>query len=154
MKIPTLDKKLLTPTWLGEVCYEETGLFRSEDDDLPLLYKPTKILCVTSYTKETEYEEGVDFEVTRYGIRRTAESRIPFLSEDVLYSKELTDFMVTRENRKTRNTLYSEGTTYPYHQLRITYEHEPSHRTLNVGEHTEVDVEHIVVRPNSLASLS
>ena len=137
MKTPKLDKSILSPVWLGEVCYEETGLFRNEEDEIPTLYKPKKILLVTSYTKEITYEEGVDFTVTRYGIKRTPDSRIPYLSEDVLYSKELTDFMVTREERKTRNTLYAEGTTYPFHQLRITYEHEPTHRTLNVGEHCD-----------------
>lgn len=137
MKTPRVDHNLLLPVWKGDICYEETGLFRSASDEIPTLYKPTKIISVTSYTKETTYEEGVDFEVTRYGIKRTEGSRIPVLSEDILYSKDLTDFMVTVENRKTRNTLYSEGTTYPTHQVRITYEHAPTHRTINVGEHKD-----------------
>ena len=137
MKTPKLDKNILSPVWLGNLSYEETGLFRNESDEIPTLYKPTKIISVTSYTKDVTFEEGIDFEVTRYGIKRTQNSRIPYLSEDVLYSAELTDFMVTREERKTRNTLYSEGTIYPYHQIRITYEHAPTHRTINVGEHKD-----------------
>ena len=104
MKTPRLNKELLIPVWKGELCYEETGLFRSENDEIPTLYKPTNILSVTSYAKDITYEEGADFEVTRYGIRRTANSRIPVFSEDILYSPELTDFMVTVENRKTRTS--------------------------------------------------
>ena len=136
MKTPKIDKNILLPAWQGTFSYEETGLFRSETDELPLLYKPTRVLSVTSYTKEATYEEGVDFEVTRYGICRTENSRIPVLGDDILYAKDLTDFMVTKENRKIRNTLYAEGTTYPYHQIRVTYEHEPTHRSLTVGEHS------------------
>ena len=137
MKTPKLNQNLLFPVWKGDICYEETGLFRGVTDELPTLYKPTRIISVTSYTKDVTYEEGVDFEMTRYGIKRTENSRIPVLSEDILYSKELTNFMVTREEGKTRNTLYSEGLTYPSHQIRITYNHAPTRRTISVGEHKE-----------------
>ena len=137
MMTPEFDKNLLLPIWKGSFSYEETGLFRSDDDEIPTLYKPTEIIRVTSYAKDVCYEEGVDFERTRYGIKRTKSSRIPVLSEDILYAPDLSDFFVTEENKKTRNTLFSQGVVYQKHQIRITYEHEPCRRTLNVGEHSD-----------------
>ena len=52
---------LLTPIWEGNTVYRETGMFVTKNDRLPLIYKPDKILKVTSYGDEKEYVEGKDF---------------------------------------------------------------------------------------------
>ena len=62
---------LLTPFWEGNIAYDESVLFLSENGQTPnanLLYPPIEILGVCSSDFEIQYQEGIDWELRAWTI--------------------------------------------------------------------------------------
>lgn len=83
-----LKERSMQPFWQGTTMYNESILMVSHDGGIPegkLLFQPTEILSVRSARLDQEYEEGVDWILEDGKIKRTVNSRIPYLSTDDLY---------------------------------------------------------------------
>lgn len=64
--------------WEGDTVYHETALFLAGKDTIKLLYPVDEVISLRSYSLETTYIKGVDFEITEEGcIKRLEGSRIP-----------------------------------------------------------------------------
>ncbi|MBQ8658389.1 MAG: SGNH/GDSL hydrolase family protein [Clostridia bacterium] len=82
-----LDTYLL-PFWKGEEVYHETITFVGEEDEAPLLYPPTEMICVRNFALDTVYEAGKDYSITKDGkIKRLKGSTMPYFETDEFYSK-------------------------------------------------------------------
>lgn len=67
--------------WQGDTVYHETALFMNDKDTVKLLYPVDEVISLRSYSLETSYVEGVDFEITDDGcIKVLPNSRIPVYS--------------------------------------------------------------------------
>ena len=71
--------------WEGDTVYHETVLFLKDKDTAKLLYPVDEVISLRSYSLETTYIKGVDFDITEEGYIKLLEgSRIP------VYTGELT----------------------------------------------------------------
>jgi len=68
----------LEKIWEGDTVYHETALFLTDKDTVKLLYPVDEVISLRSYSLDTTYIKGVDFEITEEGyIKRLEGSRIP-----------------------------------------------------------------------------
>ncbi len=68
----------LEKIWEGDTVYHETALFITGKDTVKLLYPVDEVISLRSYSLDTTYIKGVDFEITEDGcIKRLEGSRIP-----------------------------------------------------------------------------
>ena len=75
----------LTNLWEGDTVYHETVLFLTDKKVAKLLYPVDEVISLRSYSLETTYIKGVDFDITEEGYIKLLEgSRIP------VYTGELT----------------------------------------------------------------
>lgn len=116
--------------WQGSQVFEEPVCFSSDGNGMPiggtLLYAPVRILRVTSWDRETVYEEGRDYLLEGRHIRRTADSRIPYLPREV-YCKAYAGVRETDWVRLPGGREYMEvvDTVYRY-QVLVSYVHSGS----------------------------
>ena len=110
--------------WEGDTVYHETALFLTGKDTVKLLYPVDEVVSLRSYSLDTTYIKGVDFEITEDGqIKRLEGSRIP------VYSGELTTNVKPDVNafllRGTTDTwLKAIGdTTHAKTAIAVTYKH-------------------------------
>jgi len=117
----------MQPVWSGNTMYDESVTFTPNAktgaiDPVPLLYKPTKILSLTSYDRLTEYTEGVDFVVSENGeLLLTENSTMVAWEYDTYYS--------TAQGQSYAEWLalpgrYAGNSDYLTKQYYVTYEHE------------------------------
>lgn len=121
----------LRPVWHTREMYNETVLFVGEEDEAPLLYRPSEIRSVRSYGLNVEYTEGKDYILTEEGkIRRLRGSAIPYFETDEYYRKEPDTVPVAvfgkyaagfQENRYIK---YGEKDTFTSRQIAVTYAHD------------------------------
>ena len=121
----------LRPVWHTREMYNETVLFVGEEDEAPLLYRPSEIRSVRSYGLNVEYTEGKDYILTGEGkIRRLRGSAIPYFETDEYYRKEPDSVPVAvfgkyaagfQENRYIK---YGEKDTFTSRQIAVTYAHD------------------------------
>lgn len=115
----------IKPYWTGRFSYNETVMFLGEDDVAPLLYDIEEVVAVTSYDLATVYEEGKDYEVKDGKLLRTANSRIPYFTEDEYYPNEyVANKMMRCLTEGKEYVLYGERDTFTSRQIAVTYTHE------------------------------
>lgn len=109
------------PFWQGNMVFHEPLTLISENGEeakAKLLYTPEKIICVKSSDLETEFEEGVDYEISGDEIIVLKVSKIPVLDKSELYSNS--------KNFPSKNKKYFYeylgGTLLPK-QIMVTYSH-------------------------------
>lgn len=123
-----LDTYML-PYWQGNAVYHESVMLLENKDgsvpDIPLLYKPVKILSVRSSDLQTVYEEGKDYVLIDGKLHIPEGSAIPTVTYDFYYPTEKTD------NSFPLNSSYGEGYIFfsegsPMHsmQIAVSYTHE------------------------------
>lgn len=78
---------ILEKIWESNTVYQEPVCFSEDEKGAPiggkLLSPPAEIIEVRSSDGQTIYQEGDDYLIEPWGIRRTGASRIPFLHRDV-----------------------------------------------------------------------
>lgn len=120
------EEYALIPLWEGDTTHRETVMFIGNKDRAPLLYKPTKILSVTSYTGDTAYEEGVDFLLNaNASLSLTENTRIPYIEEKDYYHDDPSSLIYIPYKGKDTYIYWGEGTTMTQWQIAVTYTHEP-----------------------------
>lgn len=113
------------PFWTGRFSYNETVMFLGENDVAPLLYDIEDVVAVTSYDLATVYEAEKDYAVKDGKLLRTANSRIPYFTEDEYYPKEyVANKMMRCLTAGKEYVLYGERDTFTSRQIAVTYTHE------------------------------
>ena len=120
-----LKERSMQPFWQGTTMYNESILMVSHDGGIPegkLLFQPTEILSVRSARLDQEYEEGVDWILEDGKIKRTVNSRIPYLSTDDLYFPSYIPGL-TMPKKDGGAVLYREESYFHDRQIVVTYTH-------------------------------
>ena len=118
---------ILDKIWSGNTVYQEPVCFTTDEVGMPLggklLYPPAQILSVASYDDAALYQQQRDYALDPRGIRRTEDSRIPFLPREV-YCRPYTGRPETAWVRLPGGVSYMEvvGEIYRWQTL-ITYRH-------------------------------
>ena len=122
----------LTPFWKAKRLRESMFFIQSEAGARPqssLLFKPTKILSVTSATRETTYEAGRDyvFDESTATLRLPEGSRIPFKPLDDLHPLMTSDTpkIGRMSGDKSRGVFFDNADGYHKLQIEVTYDCEP-----------------------------
>ena len=89
---------LLQPFWHTREVYNETFLFVGEEGEVQLLYAPTEIISIKDYRLRETYVEGIDFVIEGNKIKRTLNSKMPFLKPEEYWVDEETKNANTVEN--------------------------------------------------------
>ncbi|MCQ6562324.1 SGNH/GDSL hydrolase family protein [Paenibacillus mendelii] len=118
-------EEAMSPFWLGTTMYNESLLMISSDGELPeasLLFTPDTILSVKSARLDTEYVEGVDWELSGGKIKLLAGSSIPYLTSEEMYPAS------PPPNEQIPKVgggyvLFHEGTYFHDRQIVVTYTH-------------------------------
>ena len=121
----------LQPFWRAKTMHGESVLFIKDGDGAAkgkLLFRPTKILNVTSSSQEVTYEAGKDF-VWQPGsqeISLPAGSRIPWKSPQDLRRPAKSQKYALTHRDGNGEILF--GATHEYHDMQtlVTYEHDPA----------------------------
>ena len=118
-------EQIMAPVWSSPIIYEES-LTMSEKNgvaEASLLFRPGKILAVTSADRTMEYLQGQDWEIEGRCFRLTLNSRIfRFRQEELLFDEERPgECFVTKDSRYS---LFGEGHFFHDRQISITYEKE------------------------------
>ena len=113
-------EQLLLPLWDSEVVYDEALTMVKKDGvaEAPLMFLPAEILGVTSADKTKEYEEGVDYVVEGSTFRLTADSRIPFYTEEEIIFDEKPEGKATYPMADGRWAL---SDYFHHRQIEVTY---------------------------------
>ena len=122
----------LYPFWKSKEIYHETLTFVGEEDEAPLLYPATDIICVRNFGLDIVYEEGKDFLLTKNGkIKRLKGSKMPYFKMDEFYSKDpgQHSLRVIEEKEgvsfgETRYLAFGEGNFITSRQVAVSYRHE------------------------------
>lgn len=112
------------PYWIGDTVYNETVMFMNEDE-VPLLFKASKILSVRSSDLKAEFVEGVDYVLRDGKLLRLPSSTMPYMPKDVYYP----------ENPAPNHVCHCSVPGHPYllwgddvklfeHQVHVTYVHD------------------------------
>jgi acyl-CoA thioesterase-1 len=125
------DATELQPFWQSATMHGESVLFIKDADGTAkakLLFAPTKVLKVTSSSKEVEYQEGKDY-VCQPGSKEIvlpAGSRITWKSpQDLRRPAKSQKYALT--HRDGDGEIFF-GATHEYHDMQtlVTYEHDPA----------------------------
>ncbi|MBQ9131573.1 MAG: SGNH/GDSL hydrolase family protein [Clostridia bacterium] len=118
-------KTYMRPLWRGTTTVNESVLFIGAEDTVQLLYDPVEILSVRSCGLDVEYEEGRDYVLEGGKLRRTANSRMAYLPEELYYPAEKTEEIGAMKSRlPDRPWLYfGEKDTFFKNQIFVTYTH-------------------------------
>jgi len=106
----------------GTVMTNESVLFMGTGDIAPLLYDAEEILSVRSSDLQTEYLQGEDwiFDAMTHRIRPTAQTRMPYYTEEQLYPES---GYYTCNLPGKNYVLFGEGATMHTNQVLVTYRH-------------------------------
>jgi len=125
------DKEIRTPYWKGNVIYNESVMLVDDGTATSgkLQYTPVRILSVRDYKYETEYVEGVDYEVEGNVIRKLENSSMPYLTAENLKGKNIPDYyrqVTSISNVETDyvmmgSVIYTEGSLIYGHQIAVSY---------------------------------
>lgn len=120
----------LRPYWYTREIYNETCLFVGEEGEATLLFTPEEVRSVRSYTLDTVYEEGKDYEIEGRTIRRLKGSAIPYFEPDEYFRKEPDTVAIGADMSKVefdfeepRYLKYGEQDTFTSRQIAVTYRH-------------------------------
>lgn len=89
---------LLQPYWNTREVYNETFMFIGQEGEAELLYEPSEIIVVQDYRFKEVYEKGVDFIVEGNKIKRTINSKMPYVEASDYWVDEATKNANTVEN--------------------------------------------------------
>lgn len=107
--------------WKGDTLYHETALFMNGKDTIKLLYPVDEVISLRSYSLQTQYVEGVDYEITSDGcIKVLPNSRIP------VYSLPRTKTTATSAPLKDNPNEYitsMDDIVYTVYAVNVTYKH-------------------------------
>ena len=119
-------KTYMRPLWRGNVMVNESVLFIGAEDCVQLLYTPKEILSVRSCGLDVEYKEGQDYIIEGGKLRRTANSRMAYLPEELYYPAEKTEEIGAMKGRFPEKPwlYFGEKDTFFKNQIFITYTHE------------------------------
>lgn len=119
-------KTYMHPFWRGNVKVNESVLFVGEEDCVGLLCEPEQILSVRSCGLDVEYEEGKDYVVESGKLRRTQNSRMPYLPKDLYFPAEKTEEIGAMKCRVEGHPwlYFGEGDTFFKRQVFVTYTHK------------------------------
>ena len=132
MKLDKFDlDTYLLPFWRAKEVYHETLTFVGEEDEAPLLYPPTEIICARNFGLDTVYEQGKDFVLTQEGkIKRLKGSKMPYFPVDEFYSTERGQHSLRVFEDKEgvsfeepRYFAFGEGSFITSRQVAISYRH-------------------------------
>lgn len=120
----------MQPVWEGDIVYNETLMFVEDASGnvppAPLLYKPDEIISLRSFDLNTEYIQGVDYNVNENGcIVLTENSRIFRWSYQAYYpdTPETGHYF---DRTGGGYISFGEGDTYFKTQVAVTYRHSDS----------------------------
>lgn len=124
----------LRPYWNTREMYNETVLFVGENDSAPLLYQPSEIISVRNYGLDIEYKENEDYVLENGKIKRTPNSKIPYMEINEYYKKvaDSTELILDKSAVEEqmlslipgpRYLKYGETTTFTKYQIAVTYRH-------------------------------
>ena len=124
----------LRPYWNTREMYNETVLFVGENDSAPLLYEPSEIISVRNYGLDIEYKENEDYVLENGKIKRTSNSKIPYMEINEYYKKipDGTELILDKSAVEEqmlpfisgpRYLKYGETTTFTKYQIAVTYRH-------------------------------
>ena len=110
--------------WEGDTVYHETAMFMTGKDTVKLLYPVDEVISLRSYSLETTYIKGVDFEITEDGcIKRLEGSRIPVYTGALTTDVEPdTNAFLLRGSEDTWLKSIGDG-THAKTAVAITYKH-------------------------------
>ncbi len=127
------------PFYWGNVIYNETAMFRVQEDGrvvAKLAFKPLKIVSVRDYTHEVEYVEGVDYTIDEDGnLVLTENSSIKYWTEEQLVGQNIPAPYVKVDSTALGNTatdyyvwsgvsVYTESDFFYGHQVHVTYAYD------------------------------
>lgn len=105
----------------------ETVLFMEDEETKTLLYKPDKIVSVTSYDGKITYEEGVDYELKDGKLVLLSGSSIPCINKSDYYPAEQTGVTIYLEENISYAPLYwGDGDAMTKWQVCVNYTHSDS----------------------------
>lgn len=119
-------KTYLYPIWEGKTVYNET-LWFAGSNVASLLYMPDEVLSVKSYDLSKTYVENRDYVIDNGSVVLTANSEIPYLTEDELYPNTPPNSMlpitVTDGAHIGKYIYANEGPDISNRQVVVTYTH-------------------------------
>lgn len=125
-------RSALAPFWRARRIREPLFFIQSADDAQPkasLLFKPDKIVSVTSATREIQYEVDRDyvFDQPTGTLRLPPGSRIPFKTMDELYPLMTSDLpkIARQQGDKTRGVFFDNDAGYHRLQAEVLYDFSP-----------------------------
>lgn len=121
------------PLWDGKYVYNESCMFVGEGDSAPLLYRAEEILSVRSYDLKTVYEEGRDYVFENNALRRTENSRIPYVPEEEYYPAQQSAQAIASNRADKPWLLLMEGDYFCSRQICVTYRHSDEHIAAPAG---------------------
>lgn len=133
MKLDCFDLDgYLLPIWESKEIYQETLTFVGEEDEAPLLYKPTELFCVRNFGLNEVYKQGEDYLLTESGkIKRLKGSKMPFFETDEFYLKNRGQHavMVVQKEEgvhfdEVRYFAFGEKDFMTSRQITVSYRHE------------------------------
>ena len=117
----------LEEVWNGDTVYHETAMFTDTKDTVKLLYPVSEVISLRSYSLDTTYIKGVDFDITADGLIKILDgSRIP------VYSAPLTATSGSYPliSNSSSYLVSINDQTYPQFAVAVTYKHN---KTFNDG---------------------
>jgi len=125
--------RALQPFWRTREMREPLFLIQAKPETPPsarLLFRPNRIISVTSATRETVYEAGKDYDMDlEAGVLSLPEgSRIPFKTLDQLYPLMTSDEPKIRRQQgdATRGVFFDNEAGYHKLQIEVTYRCAPN----------------------------
>ena len=122
----------LRPYWYTREIYNETVTFVGEEGEATLIYTPTEVRSVRSYTLETAYTEGKDYTIEGNKIKRIKGSAMPYWEPDEYFLKEpnmsgvaigVNAAACEFQFEESRYLYYGEGDSITKKQVAVTYRH-------------------------------
>ena len=121
------EEVYLKSIWEGDTVYQESALFVTGRDTVKLLYPVDEVISLRSYDLQTNYIEGVDYEVTDDGaIKLLSGSRIPvYTGALTTETKPETNAFPLKDG--TGYLRFIGDTTYPSYAISVTYKHSQTY---------------------------
>ncbi len=110
--------------WKGDTVYHETALFMNDKDTVKLLYPVDEVISLRSYSLETQYVQGVDYEITDDGcIKILPNSRIPVYSVARTKTEKPTSNAFPLKTNQDEYLASMDDVAYPQYAIAVTYKH-------------------------------
>ena len=126
----------LRPYWNSREIYNETVPFVGENDSASLLYTPSEIVSVRNFGLDIEYKLNEDYVIENGKIKRTANSKIPYMKVNDYYLKVAPSGTILNLDKSAvseemlplisgpRWLKYGETNTFTKYQIAVTYKHD------------------------------